>query len=80
MANGTTPVEWSSLSLAEWKGRVGKSLETIESNQKEIFGITRTIQIDVAVLKAKAAFYGVAGGTVISVILFIVQYLMTKKP
>jgi hypothetical protein len=78
MVNGAIPVEWSSLSLAEWKGRVGKSLETIEGNQKEIFSILRTVQIDVAVLKAKAAFYGVAGGTVISAILFIIQYLLKK--
>lgn len=88
MPNGKEPTaaEWSNLGWAEWKGRVGAKLETVEKGQSTLFRLfdaaraeMTEIREELGQIKGKAAAYGAVSGTIITLILAVVMYASKPK-
>ena len=69
---------WDSMKWAEWKGKVGAKLETIERNQDTIFDLIGKLRDQVGVIKGKAAAYGAIAGLVVALILAVIMYATQK--
>ena len=79
MPNGDKNRGWDTLGWAEWKGEVGKTLDVLEKNQDTLFKEARELLRDVILLKAKAAIYGTAGGTVAGTLAVVLKTLVAAK-
>lgn len=76
MPNGAN--EYSELSWAEWKGRVGADLKTLKEQQENIFSRLGKVREDVAFLKGKAAAYGAGGGGIVAAIILLIKHFASK--
>lgn len=83
MPNGSeaTASEWSDLKWAEWKGRVGAKLETVENGQATLFRLFDAHRKEIAEvreelgnIKGKATAYGAVSGIIVTLILAVIMY------
>lgn len=83
MPNGNEPTasEWSNLGWAEWKGRVGAKLETVEKGQSTLFRLFDAHRKEIAEvreelgnIKGKAAAFGAVSGIIVTLILAVIMY------
>lgn len=79
MPDNSTREPWDSMKWAEWKGKVGAKLETIERNQDTIFDLIGTLRDQVGVIKGKAAAWGATAGLVVALILAVIMYASRPK-
>ena len=76
-----------------WRGHVMRELERLDANtealrkefeaacrdiRKEMGGIDKTASVDIRALQVQAASWGVVGGSIISAVIGIVVYFVTR--
>ena len=76
-----------------WRGQVARDLDRLDSNivvlrsdfekacrelRKEIGAVDKTASVDIRALQVQAAIWGLLGGSIISAIIGIIVYFVTR--
>jgi hypothetical protein len=75
MPNGDHGDSWNALNWAEWKGRVGAALDTLEKGQEVLFDKSNSQAKEINGIKVKAAGVGAAVAILTNLVFMLIQFM-----